>query len=127
MGETGCCSVRLLPIRTDHALKERGELGRRWRDTRVWFGGRDDLQTEVLREVRPAVVHDHDLRAAKRREGFYPAYVLPCQCIDKGSRVCIEVLRILRAELRERVANRGSDLNGVLWVEPVVRVAERMT
>ena len=67
-----------------HALEQRGELGRRRRNTRMWLGGCHDLQTEVLGEIRPTVVHDHDLRAAKRREDFLPVFDLLGQRIDKA-------------------------------------------
>ena len=39
------------------------------------LGGRDDLQAEVLGEIRPTVVHDHDLRAAKGARAFFQSSI----------------------------------------------------
>ena len=55
-----------------HAREEHRQLCRRGRNARMRFCRSNDLQTEAVGEIRPAVVHHDHLRATEALEGLFP-------------------------------------------------------
>src|SRR5215472_18050862 len=101
-------------------------MGRRWRDSRLWFKKNVDVKAKTVREVRPRIVIRYDVLSVKRQHSRAPLLQLR---ID--SRLKLLVVPIIKC--RVRWVEGGKRLGDVLSncfrndrIHREMRIAERV-
>ena len=100
------------------------EMGRARCDAGFWLDEIDDIQSKAAREIRPRIVIGDELHARERRQSIAPSLTPHLELGNEAVAIGDDALALLGRQTDEGLGNASGDDNGVLRIEPVVRIGD---
>ena len=97
-------------------------MGGTRRDTGFGLDEVDDIESKAAREIGPGIVIGDELHACERRQSIAPSLTPQLELGKEAFAIGDDALPLLRCQTHERFGNARGDDDGVLGVEPVMRV-----
>src|ERR1700682_5473553 len=101
-------------------------MGGTRRDTGFGFDEVDDIEPKAAREIGPGIVIGKELHACEGRQSIVPSLTTQPELGEEAFAIGDDALPLLRCQTRERFSNARGDDDGVLRVQPVMRVGNSM-
>src|SRR6202521_2369844 len=102
------------------------EMGGAWRYARPRLDKIDNVEAEAAREIRPSVVVGNELHADERAQQRAPPLAMLLELGQEAGAIVNNPTVLLRSEADKSFGDTRRDENGILGIEPVVRVRHSM-
>src|ERR1700682_392727 len=97
-------------------------MGGTRRDTGFGLDEVNDIEPKAAREIGPGIVIGNELYARERRQSIVPSLTPQLELGEEAFAMGDDALSLLRCQTHERFSYARGDDDGVLRVQPVMRV-----